>query len=147
MMAMKREVRFSTIVRAEPGRVFDAMATAEGLDSWFTTGTSMEPQPGGALVLRWKNWGVEDFTGEMVGEVVEVTRPGRLSFRWPVDSGGYMTTVVFDFEPHEDGTLVRLVEGVYEDGDTGNQDMLNRATGWAQAITMMKYFVEHGVTY
>jgi uncharacterized protein YndB with AHSA1/START domain len=37
-MAMKREVSFSTFVRAEPGRIFDAMATAEGLDSWFTTG-------------------------------------------------------------------------------------------------------------
>ncbi len=146
-MPMKREVNFSTIVRTEPERVFEAMATTEGLDSWFTTGTSMEPVSGGSLVLRWKNWGVEDFTGEMVGEVVEVSRPGRFAFRWPVDSGGYMTTVTIDFEPHKDGTLVRLVEGVYEDGDTGNQDMLNRATGWGQAITMLKYFVEHGATY
>jgi len=146
-MAFKREVNFSTLVRAEPGKVFDAMATADGLNSWFTHDTTMDPRPGGSLVLRYKNWGVEDFTGDMVGEVVEVTRPSRFVFRWFVDSGGYMTTVTIDFEPHKDGTLVQLVEGVYEDDDTGNQDMLNRAAGWAQAITLMKFYVEHGATY
>ena len=147
-MSETREVRFSTLVRAEPGIVFDALATAEGLDRWFTRGGStLEPGPGGALVFRYKNWGVEDFTGEMVGEVVEHHRPERFSFRWPVDSGGYMTTVAVDFEPHEDGTVVTLVEGVYEDDATGLQDMLNRSSGWAQALILMKFWVEHGVTY
>ncbi len=50
-------------------------------------------------------------------------------------------------EPHERGSVVRLVEGVYEDGDIGVQDMLNRASGWGQAMTLMKFWVEHGVTY
>lgn len=145
-MTMTREVRFDTIVRAEPEKVYDAFATAEGLDSWFTAGTTLEARPGGALVFRWKDWGVEKFSGEMAGDVVEANRPGRFAFRWPVDSGGYMTTVRVCFEPHEEGTLVRLLEGVYEDDDVGTQDMLNRASGWAQALTLMKFWVEHGVT-
>lgn len=41
-MANLREVRFDTIVRAEPEEVFDAIATAEGLDAWFTSGTTLE---------------------------------------------------------------------------------------------------------
>ena len=138
-MAMTREVRFDTMVRAEPENVFDAIATAEGLDGWFTSGTTLEAEPGGLLVFRWKDWGVEKFTGEMTGDVVEVERPMRFSFRWPVDSGGYMTTVVIDIEAHEEGSVVRLVEGVYEDNDVGIQDMLNRAGGWAQALTLMKF--------
>lgn len=147
-MSKLREVRFDTLVRAAPGSVFDAMATTDGLDRWFTRGGStLEPGPGGALVFRYQNWGTENFTGEMVGEVVEHRRPEKFVFRWPVDSGGYMTTVRIDFEPHADGTLVRLVEGVYEPGDVGLQDMLNRASGWAQALTLMKFWVEHGVTY
>jgi uncharacterized protein YndB with AHSA1/START domain len=99
------------------------------------------------LVFRWENWGVERFAGEMAGEVVEARPAQRFSFRWPVDSGGYMTTVVVDFETHPDGTVVRLVEGIYEDGEVGTQDMMNRASGWAQALTLMKFWVEHGVTY
>jgi uncharacterized protein YndB with AHSA1/START domain len=143
-----REVRFSTLVRAEPGSVFDAVATTDGLDRWFTrAGSTLEPGPGGALVFRWQGWGVDDWSGEMVGEIVEHRRPERFAFKWPVDSGGYMTTVTIDFAPHKDGTVVRLVEGVYESGDVGLQDMLNRAAGWAEALTLMKFWVEHGVTY
>lgn len=146
-MTTVREVRFQTIVRAEPEQVYDAIATAEGLNGWFTSSTTLEARPGGALVFGWKDWGVEKFTGEMTGDVVEARRPDRFSFRWPVDSGGYMTTVAIDIETHEEGSVVRLVEGVYEDDDVGTQDMLNRASGWAQALTLMKFWVEHGVTY
>jgi uncharacterized protein YndB with AHSA1/START domain len=146
-MTMRREVRFETIVRADPARVYEAMASTEGLDGWFTTGTTLEPRPGGALVFRWRDWGVERFSGEMAGEVVEARAPERLVFKWPVDSGGYMTTVTVDFEPHAEGTVVRLLEGTYEDGDVGTQDMLNRAGGWAQALTLMKFWVEHGLKY
>jgi phosphoribosylformimino-5-aminoimidazole carboxamide ribonucleotide (ProFAR) isomerase len=58
-----------------------------------------------------------------------------------------MTTVTIDIEAHEEGSVVRLVEGIYEDDEIGNQDMLNRASGWAQALTLMKFWVEHGVKY
>lgn len=105
------------------------------------------PDTGGALVFRWRNWGTADFTGEMVGEVVEHQRPDTFVFRWPVDSVGYMTTVRIDCDEHADGTLVRLVEGEYEPGEVGLQAMLNRASGWAEALTLMKFWVEHGVTY
>jgi len=145
-MTMTREVRFDTIVRADREKVYDAIATAEGLDGWFTTGTELDPKPGGALILRWQDWGVEKFTGEITGSVVELRPPDRFAFRWPVDSGGYMTTVTIDIEDHEEGCVVRLVEGIYDDGDIGTQDMLNRATGWAQALTLMKFWVEHGLT-
>ena len=144
-MANVREVRFDTIVRAEPSKVFDAIATAEGLDGWFTSGTALEAKPGGSLVFRWVDWGLEKFTGEMAGDVVETHRPDRFVFRWPVDSGGYMTTVNITIEASEEGSIIRLVEGVYEAGEVGNQDMLNRASGWAQALTLMKFWVEHGL--
>jgi len=146
-MAGVREVRFETIVHAEPEQVYDALGTAEGFDGWFTSGTTLEERPGGTLVFRYKDWGVEKFTGEMAGNVVEASRPHRFAFRWPVDSGGYMTTVTIDIEAHEEGSVVRLVEGIYEDDEVGNQDMLNRASGWAQALTLMKFWVEHGVKY
>ena len=144
-MTSLREVRFDTVVHAAPEKVFNAIATAEGLDGWFTSGTELDPRPGGSLVLRWRDWGVEKFTGEIEGDVVEVRQPDRFAFRWPVDSGSYKTTVTIDIEAHDEGSVVRLVEGTYEDDDVGIQDMLNRSTGWAQALTLMKFWVEHGL--
>ena len=35
---------------------------------------------------------------------------------------------------------------LYGDMRTVSQDMLNRATGWSQALTLMKFWVEHGIS-
>ncbi len=79
---MDRKVEFSTLVRAQPDRVYDAIATVE-----------------------------------------------------------------IDFAPVNHGTAVHLVEYGYEDSPAGTQDFLNRVSGWAQVLTLMKFYVEHGVTY
>jgi len=147
MKKSDHRVTFDTIVRAAPERVYDAVATAEGLDAWFTTGASVDARPGGSIMFRWKDWGVTKYTGEIGGPVLEATPPKRFVFQWTVDSGGYDTTLEIDLEPSDEGTIVRLVEHGYEDSPTGIQDMLNRAGGWAQAMTLMKFYVEHGVTY
>jgi uncharacterized protein YndB with AHSA1/START domain len=141
------KVSFSILVRAKPERVYDAIATAEGLDAWFTTSASVDARRGGQIHFRWKDWGPERYTGENGGPVLEARRPERFVFQWKVDSGSYDTTVEINFEPVDEGTVVRLIEYGYEDSPTGLKDMLNRASGWAQALTLMKFYVEHGVRY
>jgi len=42
---------------------------------------------------------------------------------------------------------VRLIEYGYEDTLAGKQDLLNRVSGWAQVLTLMKFYNEHGVRY
>lgn len=146
-MALNRTVVFSTLIRSSPERVYDAIATAEGLDGWFTKGASVEAVSGGHIRFRWENWGPDGYTGDNGGPVLEAERPKRFVFQWEADSGLYDTTVEIDFEPHNDETMVRLVEHGYEDSPTGTQDMLNRASGWGCVLTLMKFYVEHGVTY
>jgi uncharacterized protein YndB with AHSA1/START domain len=111
------------------------------------TGTELDARPGGSIILRWRNWGPEKYTGQHTGPVLEADRPNRFSFRWLVDSGGYETTVEVEFKAKGEGTLVELVEHGYQEGPDKQQDMLNRASGWAQALTLMKFYVEHGATY
>lgn len=147
-----RTVRFSTFVRAAPERVFDALATAEGLDRWFTSGCTLEPRAGGKLVFRWKDHGLEGYTGEYHGSVVEWQRPSRFSFEWPVDLGNYRTTARFSIQeaakPHLGaGTVVALVEGTYEDSVQGLEDMYRRTAGWAEVLTLLKFHVELGTRY
>lgn len=141
------KVRVTTLVRAAPERVYDAMATAEGLNGWFTTSASVDARPGGEIRLGWVDWGYSHYTGENGGPVLDAKRPERFVFQWKVDTDSYNTTVEITFERVDEGTIVRLVEYSYEDTPTGLKDMLARATGWGEALTLMKFFVEHGVRY
>jgi uncharacterized protein YndB with AHSA1/START domain len=144
---MEKTVHFSTLIRAKPERAYDAIATTEGINGWFTTGATVDPRPGGAYHFRWKDYGLTKYCGENRGTVLEASRPKRFVFRWKADSGGYDTTVEIDFEPVKEGTIVRLKERGYEDSTVGEQDFMNRVYGWAEVLTLMKFYVEHGLKY
>jgi uncharacterized protein YndB with AHSA1/START domain len=143
----EEKVSVNTLIRATPERVYDAIATTDGLNGWFTADSLIEAVPEGKLYFYWKDWGVEHYTGESQGTVIEATRPERFAFKWPVDIGSYLTTVEIRFEPVSEGTIVRLIEYGYEENADKLQNMLNRASGWGEALTLMKFYVEHGVTY
>jgi uncharacterized protein YndB with AHSA1/START domain len=141
------KVDFSILVRIPPERVFDAIATADGLNEWFTHSTELEPRLGGKIVFRWKDYGLDHYTGEYPGKVLEWKRPSFYKYQWEADSRGYFTTVEVDFKQVEEGTLLHLVETGYKDTPEGLQDLLNRVQGWASVLTEMKYYLEHGVRY
>jgi len=141
------KVNVRILVRSEPERVYDAISTGKGLDGWFTKGATVDPHAGGKIHFRWKDHGPDRYSGESEGPVLEADRPKRFVFQWKVDTDSYMTTVQIDFQKVAEGTIVRLVEQGYDDTPTGLKDMLARAAGWGEALTVMKYFVEHGVTY
>ena len=142
-----RHVDFATLVRATPERVYESLTTGRGLDAWFTTGAEVQAEEGGEVIFRWEDWGLERYTGEFRGSVLEAVQPTRFVFRWPADSGGYQTTVEITIEAHESGSVVRLIEHGFKDGSVGTQDLLNRSSGWAQALTLLKFYLEHGVRY
>ena len=68
-------------------------------------------------------------------------------FQWKADSGTYLTTVEIDIARLEHGSVIHLVEYGYEDNQVGMQDFANRVSGWAQVLTLMKFYLEHGITY
>lgn len=74
-------------------------------------------------------------------------RPSRFAFQWRADSGTYDSSAEATFQAVPEGTLVRMVERGYQDTPAGRQDLLNRASGWAQVLTLMKFRLEHGLGY
>jgi uncharacterized protein YndB with AHSA1/START domain len=135
------------LVRATPERVYDALATAEGLDAWFTEGTTLDARPGGAIHFRWQDWGPDRVSAEDGGPVLEARRPERFVFQWHPDGKAYATTVKVDLEPTAEGTVVRLVEHGYRDTPSGRKAILDCAAGWGEALTLLKFYVEHGIRY
>ena len=142
-----RAARFKTLIRVSPDKAYAALTTSEALDMWFTTSSTVDARAGGNIMFRWENWGVDEYTGELGGPVLEAEPGERFVFRWPADSRGYETTVEVDFKRHPQGTVVSLRERGYIDGPVGTQDLMNRQAGWAEVLTLMKFYLEHGVVY
>ncbi|NLG68595.1 MAG: SRPBCC domain-containing protein, partial [Firmicutes bacterium] len=99
------ELRAKTFVLASPERVYDALATPEGLNGWFTSEAVIEARPGGRLRLRWEEWGADRVTLEDTGHVVEASRPSGLVFRWHPDTPSYTTEVAITLQPRGGGTV------------------------------------------
>lgn len=131
-------------VRANREKVFEAMTTAEGLDGWFTKGTVMDRRPGGKITFKWVDWGPDKINATAEGPILELKVPERFVFQWWSDPS---TTVEIDFKEVEDGTVVELKEHGCEDSQEGHRRCLECAAGWGEALTLLKFYVEHGITY
>ena len=144
MQTFDTSIIHKVLIKADRKKVFDAMTTAEGLDKWFTKGASVDRKPGGTLVLKWKDWGPDNVSEEAKCPILEVKVPEKFVFQWWED---LYTTVEILFEEVEDGTLLRLKEYGYEDSKKGHRRLLECAVGWGEALTLLKFYVEHGITY
>ena len=137
----------AVLVRATAERVYDGIATAAGLDGWFTTGATVDAWPGGTIRFRWQDWGPDKVTTEDGGSILEVDRPRRFIFQWSPDRPDYVTTVELNFEATAEGTVIRLCEHGYQDTPGGRRKMLECAGGWGEALALWKMYIEHGVRY
>jgi uncharacterized protein YndB with AHSA1/START domain len=144
---IEQEIRQTTLVRAEPEAVYDGIASARGLNAWFTYNTELDPTPGGKLVFRWKDWGPDKYTQDSPAKVIEAKRPEKFVFQWSSDNPSYMTTIEMIFERVEDGTVIRLREYGYQNTPSGRAAMLECAAGWGEALTLLKFYVEHNLKY
>ncbi|MGC9780011.1 MAG: SRPBCC domain-containing protein [Candidatus Heimdallarchaeota archaeon] len=132
------------LIRAPRENVYDAMTTAEGLDGWFTKGYFVGRKPGGKIILRWVDWGVDKVNTQTEAPIIEVKLPERFVFKWWED---HYTIVEMDFIEVKEGTVVSVKEHGYQDSTEGHVRCLECATGWGEALTLLKFYVEHGLRY
>jgi uncharacterized protein YndB with AHSA1/START domain len=145
---LQMEIRHATYVRAPRDHVFDAVTTAEGLDGWFTSGAAVDRRPGGRMLWRWIEWGPDKVTADDEAMVLEVRRPERFAFEWHGQGRELPATrVELDFEEDEGGTVVRLRETGYVDTPRGREGFANCAAGCGEALTLLKFYVEHELRY
>ena len=135
------EAKHREWIRAPREKVYDAFATTEGLNAWFTQGGSVDARPGGAMRFKWVDWGPDKGNYDAPGRVVEAKRPERFVFRWGQE-GKDATTVELTFEERDGGTLVQVREYGFVKLDTA----LGNSSGWGEALTLVKFWVEHGIT-
>lgn len=134
----------ATFIKAAPEKVFDTLVSAADWNSFFTTGMELEPVSGGKFIWRWKDWGPDRYTIEVDGRVLEVDRPHRFVFEW---GNKRRTTIEINLTAEHGGTTVRLKEFGYGDSKDDRSMMLECAAGWGEALTLLKFYIEHDIVY
>ena len=139
-------ISYRTFIAADPTVVYEAISTGDGWNGWFTTEADVDARIDGSYRFHWENFGGDRETVTLSGPVVEA-EPGLVfAFRWETGGDG-MTTVRFELEPRGEGTLVSLTESGYSFSERDVRTCLSCASGWGEALTLLKFYLEHGVTY
>jgi uncharacterized protein YndB with AHSA1/START domain len=106
MIALTHRLDRTLLIRARPATVFEFFTKDEQWAAWWGVGSTIDPRPGGRVLIRHPN-GVE-----VLGEVLHVRAAEEFAFTYgyasgaPIPPGGSRVTV--RLEPHADGTLLRL---------------------------------------
>lgn len=138
-------------VDASPEVVFEVVSKPEHLRAWWPDRAEYAPEPGGEGRI-----GFGDFAPDgtwVPFTVVDVVPPKRFSFRWTHEDGevaavGNSLLVVFELEPADGGTVVRMTESgfrergwdeakvaaTYADHVNGWDYFLGRLPGYAEKV-------------
>jgi uncharacterized protein YndB with AHSA1/START domain len=75
------------------------------------------------------------------GPIIEALPNQRFVFQW--QPGESPSTVAFELEPRGAGTVVYVTESGYSSWI----GLIGCATGWGEALTLLKFYLEYGLTY
>lgn len=140
-------IKQRTFIAVPPEKVYDTITDASEWDKFFTTGMVLEPKVGGKCHFNWKNWGPDFYTNNSSGEVVTVDRPHQFAFKWYPIGKENPTTICFSLEAKFGGTTLTIEESGYLDTDESRANILSCASGWGEAATLLKFYLEFGVIY
>ena len=140
---MSRDIRSATMVKAPRETVFRAVSTAEGWNSWFTTECELDPVAGGVFLPVWRDFGPDREHQSDVGRVVAIAPPTSITFEWTPVGPRHPTRFTFTLEDDPEGTIVRLVDEGYPDGNDDDVDaIIDCAAAWGEALTLLKFRLE-----
>ena len=140
-------IRQRTFIAAPPEKVFATITSATEWDRFFTTGMILEAKIGGRCCFNWKDWGPDRFTCNSEGKVVAFEPNSLFAFEWYPVGKENPTTISFTLEPEFGGTVLTIEESGYPDTEKGRAMILECASGWGEAATLLKFYIEHGVVY
>ena len=133
---------YVTYIRSTPEAVFDAVTRPEVARHYWGHENVSDWQPGS----RWQH--VRDDaqrTVNIVGEVVEVSRPKRLVVTWAspsrVDDPEAYSRVTFEIDPYDD--MVKLTV-THEDLEPDSAMAKGVTKGWPIVIASLKSLLETG---
>jgi len=141
-------IQAEVLIAAPPERVFQALVEPQQVVQWWgqagiyhCTEFSSDLRVGG----KWRGAGTggqsDRFT--VSGEYLEIDSPRVLTYSWVASwTGDVKTTVRWELEPVEQGTLVRLTHS----GLAAHPEIAQAYQGWPRMLGWLQAFLEKGET-
>jgi uncharacterized protein YndB with AHSA1/START domain len=137
----EKMLRVEVTVPAPRAEVWKAFATSEGLSSWLAPNSNVELAPGGEWMVHFP--GGSTGGGNIVSFVPgkEIVISALAPDQFPAVRA-QRTTARFELEDHGKGTLVRLTQTGWKDGDEWDRAYEYLTAGNAQLLaTLHRRFV------
>jgi len=144
---MENKISHRVFIAAPPEKVYDTITSGDGWNAFFTQATEVDPKPGGKIVFRWRDYGPNFYTTDAEGEVLKTNRPNLFVFQWYPVGREHPTTIEITLTPQYSGTVISLTERGYPDTPEGRSMIIECATGWGEALTLLKFYLERGIVY
>ncbi|HXC32758.1 MAG TPA: SRPBCC domain-containing protein [Verrucomicrobiae bacterium] len=135
-------------IAAPPDRVFQSLVDPSQVVRWWgqkgvyrCTEFESDLRVGG----KWRSAGVDGRGGrfEANGEYLQIDPPRLLVQTWIASwTGDFKSTVRWELEPKEQGTLVRIRHG----GLASRPDLRQQYSGWPRLLTWLQALIERGET-
>lgn len=138
-------VAHRTYIGIAPKQLYATLTSGQGWEKWFASEASIGNGPGDHIHFKWQDFGADHYTAEDYGRVVALDHPHHFSFTW--HPGSNETVVSLRFEPRGDGCILSVMETGYSDVVEDRAVALQVASGWGEALTLLKFFVERDLTY
>jgi len=152
---MKPSFRIAGRIAKPVSEVFEAVVNPDRLSAYFTTGGAQGRLETGVTVY----WDFADFPGKFPVRVAQVQKDREIVLTWPAHEEGevsstgqmpepanYETTVIFRFEPLDDGrTLVTISETGWRETPGAVKASYGNCEGWTQMLCALKGWLEHRI--
>ena len=141
-------VKCEIFIAAPRERVFDALTDPKQAMQWWgqkegynLTEFNLDPRIGG----RWSTSGSSQRMGaiKIEGEILELDPPRRLAYTWLSNWMPKSTTVVWELEKQNNGTVVKLTHTGFA-GDV--EQAKNHTIGWSSVLGWLQAYAEKGET-
>ena len=140
------QIEREIVIDAPVERIWAMLTEAEQIQQWFAyDGATIDPRPGGALVMTWKEHGTHHAR-------IERIEPERLfSYRWArrrdeQPGPGNSTLVEFTLTAEGSGTRLRVVESGFTALDLPESEQAESAAenvqGWSGSFAALKEHAE-----
>lgn len=141
---IEQPIQQKTFINLPIEQVYDAITSPDCWNSFFTSALEIELKVGGKMRFVWENWGPDFYTNDEPCEVVVCDKPSNFTFKW---GKKMVSTVEFNLTSEFGGTVIHVKEYGYPNSDEGISSMLSCASGWGEAVTLLKFYLEHGIVY